>query len=371
MSPPPSEEPVKLTRFARGSGCGCKIAPDVLDQILKDDGHIQHARLLVGYGSRDDAAVLDMGAGQALIGTTDFFTPVVDDAYDFGYIASVNAMNDVYAMGGTPLMAIGILGWPVEKLSPALAARVLEGARAACAAADIPLAGGHSIDAPEPFFGLAVTGTVAIGHIKRNNTARDGDLLLLTKPLGLGIMATALKRERLQHAHLELMTSIMRQSLRVGTALGKIEGVHAMTDVTGFGLLGHLLEMCDGSGLGAEIRWNDVPVIPESIQYLRDGCYPDGTFRNMRRNGGRMSGTTEMEVMMMLNDPQTSGGLLIALDPDSLDTMRHALDAHELSTMVIGKIIANDDPCTSVRVHAGSALQDTDPAGDPTDVNSS
>lgn len=320
---PPSDEPVRLTRYSHGAGCGCKIAPAVLETILKSDfASSPDPRLLIGYGSRDDAAVYDLGNGRALISTTDFFSPIVDDAFDFGRIAANNALSDVYAMGGIPLVAIAILGWPVDKLPPELAAKVLDGGRQACEEAGIALAGGHSIDSPEPFFGLAVTGEVAIEHIKRNDTAREGDLFLLTKPLGLGILSTAQKRGKLRQEDAHIARDIMVQSNSIGSALAAIPGVHAMTDVTGFGLGGHLLEMCKGAGLSASVNWSDVPVIPKALQYLNEGCYPDGAFRNWKSYSHHFSGAGTMERMMLLSDPQTNGGLLIAVSPEALDGVK-------------------------------------------------
>jgi len=317
LPPPPNTEPIRLTQYSHGAGCGCKIAPEVLETILKSElGTFADPRLLVGYGSRDDAAVYDLGDGRALISTTDFFSPIVDDAFDFGRIAANNALSDVYAMGGKPLLAVAILGWPVEKLPPELAARVLEGGRAACRDAGIALAGGHSIDAPEPFFGLAVTGEVPVANIKRNDTAQENDVLLLTKPLGLGILSTAQKRGVLRAEHAHIARDIMIQSNRIGAELGRYMEVHAMTDVTGFGLGGHLLEMCQGSGLSAVIDWSKVPIIPEALQYLSEGCYPDGAFRNWKSYSHAFTGAGSMERMMLLSDPQTNGGLLLAVAPE-------------------------------------------------------
>ncbi|MEX1132007.1 MAG: selenide, water dikinase SelD [Flavobacteriales bacterium] len=316
LPPPPATEPVRLTQYSHGAGCGCKIAPAVLETILKSElGTLPDPRLLVGYGTRDDAAVYDLGDGRAIISTTDFFSPIVDDAFDFGRIAANNALSDVYAMGGTPLLAVAILGWPVEKLPAELAARVLEGGRLACKEAGIALAGGHSIDSPEPFFGLAVTGEVAVANIKRNDTAQEGDVLLLTKPLGLGIMSTAQKRGVLRSEHAHVAHDIMIQSNRIGSELGKLDAVHAMTDVTGFGLGGHLLEMCKGAGLSAKIEWSRVPVIPEALHYLKEGCYPDGAFRNWKSYSNSFTGAEALERMMLLSDPQTNGGLLLAVAP--------------------------------------------------------
>ncbi|MBS1582288.1 MAG: selenide, water dikinase SelD [Bacteroidetes bacterium] len=337
-------EPVRLTQFSHGAGCGCKIAPAQLEVILQSAlGTLPDPRLLVGYGSRDDAAVYDLGDGRALISTTDFFSPIVDDAADFGRIAATNALSDVYAMGGRPLLAVAILGWPVDKLGPELAQRVVEGGRRACHEAGIALAGGHSIDAPEPFFGLAVTGEVSITHIKRNDTARAGDLLFLTKPLGLGILSTAQKRGKLQEAHAHIARDLMCRLNDVGTALGGVAGVHAMTDVTGFGLGGHLLELCQGSGLRAEVRYADLPVIPEARTYLAEGCYPDGAFRNWKSLAPHIQGAAAMERMLLVSDPQTSGGLLIAVAPDARPEVERILQDASVPIHGIGALNDGSD----------------------------
>ena len=349
--PPPPDGPVRLTRFSHGAGCGCKIAPAVLETILKSElGTFPDPRLLVGYGSRDDAAVYDLGNGRALISTTDFFSPIVDDAFDFGRIAATNALSDVYAMGGRPLLAVAILGWPVEKLPPELAARVVEGGRQACHDAGIALAGGHSIDSPEPFFGLAVTGEVPIEQLKRNDTAQEGDLLILTKPLGVGILSTAQKRGVLKPGHAHIARDLMCRSNAVGAELSKIPGVHAMTDVTGFGLAGHLLEMCQGSGLSATIRWEQVPVIPEALEYLSQGCYPDGSFRNWKSLGQHIQGAANMERMMLVSDPQTSGGLLIAASPASLPGVQRAILLEKGISRAIGIMTKVEDRSTNIHI---------------------
>lgn len=338
-----SNEAIRLTQHSHGAGCGCKIAPAVLEMILKSElGTLNDPRLLVGYGSRDDAAVYDLGNGRAMISTTDFFSPIVDDPYDFGRIAATNAISDVYAMGGRPLMAVAILGWPIEKLGPELAQKVVEGGRKACHDAGIPLAGGHSIDAPEPFFGLAVTGEVEIDNIKRNDTAKEGDLLYLTKPLGVGILSTAQKRGKLRTEHERIGTDLMCRMNAIGYELGKLQCVTAMTDVTGFGLGGHLLEMCNGSGLSAEIEYARIPVIPEAKIYIAEGCYPDGAFRNWKSYGEQISGAANMERMLLLSDPQTSGGLMFTSDPDHDDSgiLNKLLKDHVLQP--IGKMVAKD-----------------------------
>ena len=312
------DQPVRLTQFSHGAGCGCKIAPAQLEVILQSTlGTLPDPKLLVGYGSRDDAAVYDLGDGRCMISTTDFFSPIVDDAFDFGRIAATNAISDVFAMGGRPLLAVAILGWPIDRLGAELAQRVVEGGRQACHDAGIPLAGGHSIDATEPFFGLAVTGEVRRDHLKRNDTARDGDVLFLTKPLGVGMLSTAQKRGVLRPEHAHIARDIMLRTNRVGMELGELDGVHALTDVTGFGLAGHLLEMARGSGLSARIRFDDVPRSPEAALYLAEGCFPDGSFRNWKSLSSAVDGAATTERMMFLSDPQTCGGLLIACAPDA------------------------------------------------------
>lgn len=331
--------PIRLTQLSHGSGCGCKIAPAALEEILAGTEHARmDPRLLVGYGTKDDAAVYDLGDGRAIISTTDFFTPIVDDAFDFGRIAATNALSDVYAMGGTPLLAVAILGWPLEKLGPELASRVVDGGRRACHDAGISLAGGHTIDAPEPFFGLAVTGEVQVEHLKRNDTAQEGDLLLLTKPLGIGILSTAAKRGKLKPEHMYLARDLMVIPNKLGMELGQLPGVHALTDVTGFGLLGHLAEMCAGSRLQASIRYADVPVIPESREYLKQGCYPDGTMRNWKSLAGNVGGIEGMEPLIMLCDPQTSGGLLISCTPGLVDGIKALVDDFNQEIHTIGQL---------------------------------
>jgi selenide,water dikinase len=331
-----SSETTRLTQFSHGAGCGCKIAPAVLEEILKTTLiNIPDENLLVGNSSKDDAAVYDLGNGSALISTTDFFTPIVDDAFDFGRIASANSISDIYAMGGKPLMAIAILGWPVEKLSTSLAQQVLDGARSICKEAGISLAGGHSIDSPEPFFGLAVTGTVLINHLKKNNTAKEGNVLLLTKPIGVGILSTAEKRSVLKDEHKGIASAQMIQLNNIGEALGKIQGVTAMTDVTGFGLLGHLIEMAEGSGLSAELYYSKIPFLEAAKEYLAQRIVPDATYRNWNSYSSKVgfgAGVNVMEAFNLLPDPQTNGGLLIAVNIDSLSEVQELLSAHQLTS---------------------------------------
>lgn len=310
-----TDSPIRLTQFSHGAGCGCKISPKILDQILATNTVVpDDLRLLVGNHSRDDAAVMDIGNGQAIISTTDFFMPIVDDAFDFGRIAATNAISDIYAMGGKPIMAIAILGWPIDKLSPEIAGKVIEGGRYVCQSAGIPLAGGHSIDAPEPIFGLAVTGIISTHKIKKNNTAKSGDFLFLTKPLGVGILTTAEKKGALKVEHIGVATSFMTQLNSIGEKLGDIDFIHALTDITGFGLLGHLVEMAEGSGLKAEIDMVKVPQIDGLSTYVEQKIIPGGTHRNWDSYGHKI-GEISNEQKMILCDPQTSGGLLIAVDP--------------------------------------------------------
>ena len=319
---PATGEIIRLTKFSHGAGCGCKISPKVLDEILKSNVALpDNDKLLVGNHSKDDAAVYDLGNGTALISTTDFFMPIVDDPFDFGRIAAANSISDVYAMGGQPLLAIAILGWPVEKLPASVAQKVVEGGRSICQEAGIPLAGGHSIDSPEPIFGLAVTGIVPITNLKQNNTAKQGDLLFLTKPLGVGILSTAQKRGLLKEEMLPQLVKQLSTLNKLGAELGKIPGVHAMTDVTGFGLLGHLVEMAEGSGLSAEIDYAKLPVIPGVREYIAQGVFPDGTTRNWNSYGEKIKfekGINVMEAFRLLPDPQTNGGLLVSVAPEAV-----------------------------------------------------
>jgi len=314
-----STESIKLTQYSHGAGCGCKISPAILDKILHSAViNKPDPKLLVGNDTRDDAAVYDLGNGTALISTTDFFMPIVDDPYDFGRIASANAISDVYAMGGKPVLAIAILGWPIDKLSPEVAQKVLEGSRTVCAEAGIALAGGHSIDCPEPVFGLAVNGIINIKNLKKNSTAVAGCKLYLTKALGVGILTTAQKRGILQPLHAFIAPESMAMLNKVGESFGELEYVKAMTDVTGFGLLGHLSEMCEGSNLQAVIEFDKVPKIDILNEYLTQGSVPGGTNRNWASYGHKVMEITEHQ-KHILADPQTSGGLLIAVSPDKTE----------------------------------------------------
>lgn len=333
---------IRLTQYAHGAGCGCKISPGVLDEILRsNEAKPGHSRLLVGNHSRDDAAVYDLGNGMALISTTDFFMPVVDDPFTFGRIAAVNAISDIYAMGGKPVLAVAILGWPVNQLPPEVANRVIEGGRSACAEAGIPLAGGHSIDSPEPFFGLAVNGMAAIPHIRKNNTAKEGNLLFLTKPLGVGILTTAGKKGLLKEEHAGLAVQQMTRLNLEGALAGELAGVTAMTDVTGFGLLGHLVEMTEGSGVSAEIYFDKVPLITGELEdYIRRGAVPGGTERNWSSYGHKIGPLSGIQ-KTILADPQTSGGLLIAVEEASVAELKKILERSHAGFPIepVGKII--------------------------------
>jgi selenide, water dikinase len=329
---------IRLTQYSHGAGCGCKIAPAVLDGILKisNTGHTENdPRLLVGHDKKDDAAVYDLGNGKAVISTTDFFMPIVDDAFDFGRIASVNAISDVYAMGGRPLMAIAVLGWPINKVPAELAGRVLEGARAVCRAAGIPLAGGHSIDNEEPLFGLAVTGEVEIENLRQNSTAKEGDVLFLTKPLGVGILTTAQKKGVVKPEHFQNAVDSMLKLNSAGAAFGKLPYVHAITDVTGFGLLGHLGEMVDGSGLSADVNFAALPLLPAIEEYIAQKCIPGGTKRNWDSYGTDIEGVND-DNRTVLCDPQTSGGLLVAVAAENVADFLNVAAAEGLLLKPVG-----------------------------------
>jgi selenide, water dikinase len=332
---------VLLTQYSHGAGCGCKISPKVLDAILKtSQPQMPFPALLVGNESKDDAAVLDLGNGECLISTTDFFMPIVDNAFEFGRIAATNAISDVYAMGGEPLMAIAILGFPVDKLPPDIARQITEGGRYACQLAHIPLAGGHSIDNPEPVFGLAVSGKVRREHLKQNNTATEGCSLYLTKPLGVGILSTAQKKGILQPQHSRIAPESMMQLNSLGAKLGKFAWVKALTDVTGFGLLGHLLEMCEGSRLSAEINFEKVPVFEAVYEYLEQKSVPGGTLRNWDSYGHKIGELTDRQ-KSILADPQTSGGLLIAVQPGHEPEAEAFFNENSLALQPIGHLTAS------------------------------
>ncbi len=331
-----------LTEYSHGAGCGCKISPQILDGILQTRLSLPtFPALVVGHDSKDDAAVVDLGNGEGIISTTDFFMPIVDDPFDFGRIAATNAISDIYAMGGQPIMAIAILGWPVNKLPADIAARVVDGGRQACAEAGIPLAGGHSIDAPEPIFGLAVTGRVRLEHLKRNDQAQAGHRLYLTKPLGVGILSTAQKRKVLDDEHLHIARDSMCTLNAIGSDLALLNGISAMTDVTGFGLLGHLLEVCEGSGVKATLKMDKLPLLPYTEHYRQKGSVPGGTQRNYASYGHKAGAITEAQ-QQILCDPQTSGGLLVAVDPSAEEAFHTVAERFNLSLTSIGELSAYD-----------------------------
>lgn len=339
---------IKLTKYSHGAGCGCKISPKVLEQILSNQrtGLID-PKLLVGNGTNDDAAVYALDESTAIISTTDFFMPIVDDPFDFGAIAATNAISDVYAMGGTPIMAISILGWPVDKLAAEVAREVIAGAKKVCKDAGIALAGGHSIDTPEPIFGLAVTGKVKLSDIKKNNEATLGSSLFLTKPLGIGILTTAQKKGVLDTADLQIARNLMLKLNSIGAMLGKLPEVTAMTDVTGFGLLGHLTEMCDGSNSSAEIEFQNVPIIEQAKKYLELNCVPGGTNRNFDSYGKKIS-SMDADQKSILCDPQTSGGLLIAVEKGKEERLQQLLIKNGLHAEPFGQIVPRSMHVVSV-----------------------
>ena len=341
-------EPIRLTQYSHGAGCGCKISPQVLEVILAGSGAQNlDPRLWVGNASRDDAAVYAIDDERGVVSTTDFFMPIVDDPFDFGRIAATNAISDIYAMGGDPLMAIAILGWPVNVLAPEIAREVIRGGRSVCDEAGIPLAGGHSIDAPEPIFGLAVTGLVEKRHMKRNDTATAGCLLYLTKPLGIGILTTAEKKGKLRNADIGLARDWMCTLNKPGSRFGKLDGVTAMTDVTGFGLLGHLVEMADGSRLTALIEYDRVPRLPGVEYYLEQGCIPGGTLRNYDSYASKL-GRLQALHKNVLCDPQTSGGLLIAVTPEGNDTFLETAAQMGLNLAPIGELVERQSHAVEV-----------------------
>jgi len=340
---------IKLTQYSHGAGCGCKISSAVLDKILHSDlVKAQFPNLLVGNESKDDAAVFDLGDGTCVISTTDFFMPIVDDAFTFGQIASVNAISDVYAMGGSPIMAIAILGWPIGKLSEEVAKQVLEGSRSVCAKAGIPLAGGHSIDSPEPIFGLAVTGIVRKVNLKKNSTAKEGDALYLSKPIGVGMITTALKRGLVLPEDFEEAVQVMSQLNNLGEELGKLDYVHALTDVTGFGLLGHLIEVCEGSDLSAQIEYAKIPLLKNISYYSSKMIYPDNTMRNWSSYQSKVQGIGA-ESLLTLCDPQTSGGLLVCVDATKTSSFENSAKEKGYVLEPFGKLVKRSEKLITIQ----------------------
>src|SRR5512134_1805964 len=313
-------EKIRLTQYSHGGGCGCKIAPAVLADLLAASPMRKlPAELLVGTETADDAAVYRLNDRQALVATTDFFTPIVDDPLDFGRIAATNALSDIYAMGGRPIFALAVVGMPLDKLPVAVIRRILEGGESVCAEAGIPVAGGHSIDTVEPIYGLVGLGLVHPDRVKRNSSARAGDLLVLGKPLGIGILSAALKKGELSADGYRRMLELTTRLNTPGERLAEMPGVHAMTDVTGFGLAGHLLGMARGSGVAAEVRFEDVPLLAEALEWAKRGVATGASDRNWNGYGkdvGLPAGAPEW-LRKLLTDPQTSGGLLVACAPDA------------------------------------------------------
>ena len=318
----PDHAPFRLTQLSHGGGCGCKIAPALLREIVAKAGTMPvPADLLVGIETSDDAAVWRINDRQAIVATTDFFMPIVDDPYDFGAIAATNAISDVYAMGGTPLFALALVGMPIDRLPVAVVRRVLEGGEAVCARAGIPVAGGHTIDSAEPIYGLVAIGVVDPANLKRNAGAQPGDTLILGKPLGIGIYGAALKKQQLSAAHYAALVASATQLNTPGMTLGTMESVHALTDVTGFGLAGHLLEVCRASGAAAAIELARIPLQPGVLELARDGFITGASARNWAGYGadvGLPTGATDVD-RALLTDPQTSGGLLVACAREAAD----------------------------------------------------
>ncbi len=345
-----TKQTIKLTEYSHGQGCGCKISPKVLDTILESSlTEINDPNLLVGNHSRDDAAVYDLGNGEAVISTTDFFMPIVDDPFTFGRIAATNAISDIYAMGGNPLMAIAIFGWPLDKLPAEVGQQVVEGGRSVCQEAGMMLAGGHSIDSPEPIFGLAVTGRVSIKHLKENSKAKAGDKIYLTKPLGIGILTTAQKQKKITLEDEKRAIDTMCQLNDIGAKIATIDGVNAITDVTGFGLGGHLSEVCIGSNVAATINYNKVPTLPNIKGYIANGCSPGGAQRNFDSYGQNLS-KINGEVQSIICDPQTSGGLLIMVADFAQNEFNQVMIKAGFTLEAIGEIIQlnKDNPIVQI-----------------------
>jgi len=317
-----SDQPIKLTSFSHGGGCGCKIAPGVLAEILKSStGFPVPIELMVGIETADDAAVYLLNDEQALVATTDFFMPIVDDPFDFGRIAATNAISDVYAMGGTPIMALALVGMPINKLPLETIGQILEGGATVCREAGIPIAGGHTIDSVEPIYGLVVLGLVHPSKVKKNSAARAGDVLVLGKPLGVGVLSAALKKGVLGEEGYAAMIANTTKLNKPGRLLADMPGVHAMTDVTGFGLLGHLLELARGAQLQAQLDMPAVPLLPGVLQLAHDGFFTGASGRNWDAYGKdvQLDEALSAAQRALLTDPQTSGGLLVACEPGAVD----------------------------------------------------
>ncbi|MCX5773402.1 MAG: selenide, water dikinase SelD [Fusobacteria bacterium] len=327
---------VKLTQYSHGAGCGCKLSPHKLEKILKSARpQVHFPELLVGNNTKDDAAAFDLGNGTSVLSTTDFFMPIVDDPFTFGKIAATNAISDIYAMGGKPLMAIAIFGWPIKLLPESVGREVIEGGRAACEEAGIPLAGGHSIDSLEPIFGLAVTGIVENSRLKKNCDATEGCEIFLTKPLGIGILTTAQKQDKIEGNDIDAAVDAMCTMNKIGGEISALPGVTALTDVTGFGFLGHLLEICESSHINAVIDYAKIPLLKNVRKYIALGCIPGGTRNNFRDYGHKVELFSE-EQEIILCDAQTSGGLLAIVRNDSVEAFKSLCTSQGLILDSIG-----------------------------------
>ncbi len=343
--------PIRLSTLAHGGGCGCKLAPAVLQDLLSDQPIMQpFSQLLVGTETGDDAAVWQLDDENCVIATTDFFMPMVDDPFDFGRIAATNAISDVYAMGGTPIMALAILGMPVNKMPAEMIREILKGGSSICAEAGIPVAGGHSIDAPEPIYGLAVIGTCKLSNLRRNSGARLGDTLILTKAIGVGIYSAAFKKQELDSAGYEEMMASVTLLNRVGAELGKDDAVHAVTDVTGFGILGHALEMARGSNAGITLDYAALPFLHQAEHLAQGGFVTGASTRNWASYGHdvRLPGDHPLWKQQLLTDPQTSGGLLVSCAPAEAERLVNSIRAAGYpSARIVGKV-TDDAGCVTV-----------------------
>ena len=349
----PTESPIRLTALSHGGGCGCKIAPAVLSEILsRTPLRTMPKELLVGIETSDDAAVYRLNDNQAIVATTDFFTPIVDDPYDFGCIAATNAISDIYAMGAQPIFALAVVGMPLDKLPVDVIQRILAGGESVCAAAGIPIAGGHSIDTLEPIYGLVALGIVHPDKVKRNSRAQAGDTLILGKPLGVGILSAALKKGKLSSEGYRQMLAVTTQLNTPGLKLAQLPGVHAMTDVTGFGLAGHLLEICRGSGLGAGVRFDDLPVLDDAREWVMKGLTTGASERNWAGYGHEVKHAGDLPDWQrdLLTDPQTSGGLLVACAPGTAHDVLHIFQTEgfsgvsEIGVMTPGEAVLTITP---------------------------
>lgn len=345
----------KLTEYAHGAGCGCKIAPKVLEEILHNSNKqpAVFPNLLLGNDTNDDAAVYDLGNGTGLVATTDFFMPIVDSAFDFGRIAAANAISDVYAMGAKPVLALAILGWPVDKLPAALAAEVIAGARSICNEAGIPLAGGHSVDTTEPLFGLSVNGLVNLKQLKKNAGAQNGNKIYLTKKLGTGLLSTAAKRKQLSDVFIPELIAQLSSLNKFGEQLGAMPQVKALTDVTGFGLLGHLTEICKASNCSATIMYERLQLLPGTKECIANAIMPDATFRNWNAYSPSLTMSAEVnaaEAFMVLADPQTNGGLLFTVAEEDAENLEAAMRSAGLADFAqpIGYITEKSDKLINV-----------------------